>query len=223
VSVDKTGRATQRARERRNRIYLGVIGEYDRVPVADVAALVRSALDEGVSLTLIASCAGVNRSTVRDIADSEPEHMILASTHAAMLRGLGAARRRTRSGEVAPRRVLAEPYRTKMRRLGAAGWGIKELLAVAHIPENVVRDRAIYIAPETAEAIDRIYAEYEALPGPNLQVARYWRKRGYLVPAAETEADMLPLSPTESQMRERRRRTRARRERRLRQNERQSA
>lgn len=193
-------KATRQARERRARIRNGIVGPYDRVPSGAATDAVTRALADGVGSLLLAECAGVTPGTIRDLV-TKPDRMILHQTESAVLRGVEIARHRMRFGERAPRRVAVGPYRDKLRRLGAAGWSLKKLLDEAGLPENVVRDRAQFITPEVAQGVDALYAEYESRLGPDLQTARYWRSRGYIVPAAESPRDMLPLPPTERERR----------------------
>lgn len=206
---ERKKKAAAYARMRRARIRNGEIGPYQRVPGDEAKRLFLAARAEGVSLGLLESTTGLSKTTLQRIA-RRPDADMAISTERALLRGVPLARHRTRFGELTPRRLDVEPYRTKMRRLGAAGWSLKPLLRSYGLSDQVTRDRARYISPEDAEVVDRIYAEYESKMGTNLQTARFWRGRGYLVPSAESPEDMLGLPPTERQKRLRAKRRRLR-------------
>lgn len=93
------------------------------------------------------------------------------------------------------RRVAAAPYREMLRRLAAAGWPIPILMKEHAIPDNVWRDRALWVTPETAAKVQKVYDTIDGRLGPHMQTARFWQARGYLVPLAETPEDQLPLPP----------------------------
>lgn len=198
------------ARARRARKRNGETGWRDRVPIAEVRDLVCMEILRGSSPRLIAAEAGVEVKSIETLFRPE-RTFVEAATERAIRVGVARARAmRERKHIVSPDRVLAEPYRTKMRRLAAAGWTFSYLRDTYGIPDGAWRDRLTYISHETAAKIEYAYRDIDGAMGPNIPVARRWRARGYLVPAAETVKDQLGLPRTAKAERERRARARAR-------------
>lgn len=180
------------SRARRQRKRNGKTGPHDHVPAGPAELLLRQAFEAGITLSLITSEAGVERKTISDIAAGRRD-WIRASTEWAVECGVERAWKRWREGDVSPTRVSVDESRTMLRRLGAAGWSLPTLVREHGLPENVGRERATYIRPEDAEKVRAIYNQIDGQLGPSVQTARFWRGRGYIVPAAETEYDQLEL------------------------------
>ena len=211
----RRARAARNARASRARARAGEHSPRERVDTAAVREVLLQAAREGLHVTLIAALSGVSETRVSRIRMGR-QTRCEAATERALLAGVEHARRVAARGRVSPARVLAGPSRDLMRRLGAAGWPMSELLAARGIPDNVLRDRALYITPETDRAIRALYAEVgeDGRMGPSVQSARTWQARGYLVPAAESPEDMIPMPSAADRARARAERdNRARRER----------
>lgn len=197
------------ARDRRARKRNGEVSLHDAVPAARTRALVQAALAEGMSVSLIAEKAGLNRSTVANAARPETTH-VLVSTARAIEAAVGLAALAAAQGQVSPARVRVSEARTKLRRLAAAGWPITSILKERGIPYTLMRDRAVYTTPDVVAAVNALYDEIGYALGPNMQTARFWRSRGYLVPAADAPEDQLPLPKPKRQIARERARQRRR-------------
>lgn len=209
---DQLERAALLARRRRSRRYLGVLSDADHVPVGPTREMLLRALLRDVPAGLIGAAAGTDERTIARIFRPGRTYMT-AGLAARLQRGVDEAEQQM-AQRVSPNRILAEPYRVMLRRLGAAGWPLRTLCESWGAPENATRDRAKYITPGDALLIEQMYDKIGYELGPSMQTARYWRGRGYYVPAAECFEDMLPLPPTQHEVRARARRARRKRERR---------
>jgi hypothetical protein len=193
--------ANQRARRARKRN--GEIGRYDPLPLEPTRKLLRAAQREGISFALLALEVGMDDKSLRDILYPGRKHVTVATAEAVRV-GVARARARAARGDVSEKRVLVDETRTLCRRLGAAGWPIQQILAEHGLPENVWRDRAKYCRPETAAAVRDLYNKVGGELGPSLASARYWRRKGYLIPSAERPEDQKRLPPPINSARRRR-------------------
>lgn len=191
------------ARERRARRRAGITGEQDFVPTVRIRAALLTAYAEGVTPAAIERVSGRDSALLHALSEGR-QSKCRAHTERDLLAAIEVCRVRKQTGEVSPRRVDAEPTRVLLHRLGAAGWPVSELLRERGIPDNAYRARAKYVTPEVAEQVRRLYDEIDGRMGASLQSARYWRKRGAVVPAADDPDDMLPLPPTTRSLLQRR-------------------
>lgn len=189
-------RAAELARRRRARRRNGKVGAHDHVAPYASRMIVQAALDAGMTYAQIADAAGLHDArSVRRIMDPAREY-VQARTAARIRAALPVVQALHRLGAVSPKRVPVGPYRTMLRRLGAAGWSMRHLRERYGIPENAVRDRATYLTPFQAQMVLLAWDEIGGRLGPDLATARAWRSKGYLVPAAESENDQLALPRT---------------------------
>ena len=179
-------RATILKREWYRRNALRQKGPNDRVP-ADAARAVLKTLHEDYGFTYLrlAEIFGMDRSALQKTAIGRNK-MIAKSRHDAITNT--DVRKLVLGEHPSNGRVLAKPYREKLRQYGAAGWPPRVLSEMCEGVElyrhNIWRDRATYIRPADAEALDALFEKIGDRLGPDELTARRYRKMGYFPPAA---------------------------------------